>query len=244
MTELSFRGKEPSLRKPNEGHKWILRSDGKYECESCGMTCSEQTFAAMNKIALAGTTKLPMCKSNKNLALDPQKPTILITEDIEKLFTNVKVVSLEQLQPLMKTDAEQFWTGIDTDLEGMLAFLDRMNFEIIPCYQKGETLQSEIYVNFEKFRTDYLTDQPDVTVSPEASRLCEIETLRKSALTLASEVSKKKVRITIFGYDGFRISFSERLGYSDFELRKMVLEKLAKEMDLKFPEQREVSLPA
>lgn len=158
-------------------------------------------------------------------------------EEIQNLFKNAKVVTLEQLQPFILEESEAFWCGVGKK-KGMLEFLEANGFEIIECWKKGDKLRSEIYVAFDKFLTDYPKPQPTVYVSAPASELTELNIIKDYALKLAEATRKGHVEIGIYGKVGFKLFFSSELSIDYIKFKKEVLAKLSEEMGLEFGEEQ------
>lgn len=214
-------------------HKWLLREDGKYECADCGEVVTKHSLSVMENISK--DVKLSPCKGVENKKLDKKdlaKP--LIRQKIKELFAKAKLVSFEQIKPFMGDDAEQFWTGVETEQESMLEFLERNGFEIIECHKKGDKFQSEIYVNFDRFAEDLPNPEPIVYLSEPVKELLEIHSIKQMSIELAKKTGKQGINISRYGKDGFKLSFSGELRQDYDELKENVLAKLGKEMNLEF----------
>ena len=153
--------------------------------------------------------------------------------EIEKLFENAKVVTFEQIEPFIGEDNETFWNR-DKKTKGMLNFLDDIGFDIVPCRKKGEKLQSEIYVNFDKFQEDLPKPEPRIYVSEPASEILNIDIIKREALQLAKDTEKGFVEVSKYGKDGYKLFFSQTLGVDYNKLRSIVLTRLGKRMELVF----------
>jgi len=224
-------------------HKWMLRDDGKYECDNCRTIISEQTLQAIKSVrkTLSPNAKLNFCKGSEmhiinDKIYDPVSEKKVssfkeVESEISKLFQNAKVLTFEELLPIIDRfeDSEDFWCEIDGQ-EGMLAFLDKNGFEMIPCKKKGEKYLSEIYVNFDRFTGDIPHPQPTLSVSDPAKELFFIHQIKKFALNLAQETNKGLVEISKYGRDGFKLFFSDQLVINHNQLKKQTLDHLSKEM--------------
>lgn len=160
-------------------------------------------------------------------------------EEIEKLFKNARVVTFEQIKPFIGEDSEQFWTGIESEEEeSMLDFLQRVGFDIISCRREGEKLQTEIYVNFDKFQTDFPKPEPIFSVSKPMKQFPNLDIIKSVAYDLAKQLCKGRVDLCKYGDDGFRLYFLGGLSVDYNKLRSTVLGQLAKEMKLEFEDEK------
>lgn len=146
---------------------------------------------------------------------------------IENLFREAKVVSLEQIEPFMGKDVEKWWNG-------MLKFLADKGFDIIPCRREGEQLQSEIYVAYDRFESDFPEPEPTISLTEPASQNPDAEIIKEWALNLAKTVHKGRVEFFQYGKDGFKLWFSPILSLSYEEKKKRILQKLSGELHVKF----------
>lgn len=158
-----------------------------------------------------------------------------MNKEIESLFREAKVVSLEQIQHFMGKDNERFWNG-------MLKFLADKGFDIIPCRREGEQLQSEIYVAFDRFESEFPEPEPTISLSEPASQNSDAEIIKEWALNLAKTVHKGWVELSQYGKDGFKLFFSQILSLSYEEKKKRVLQKLSEELHIRFEELKKEEL--
>ena len=153
-------------------------------------------------------------------------------KEIEALFRETKVVRLEQIEPFMGKDNERFWNG-------MLKFLADNGFDIIPCCREGEQLQSEIYVAFERFESEFPEPEPTVSLSEPASQNSDVQVIKEWAASLAKTTHRGRVEIAQYGRDGFKVFFSQIPSLSYEEKKKRILQKLSGELHVKFEGEKE-----
>jgi hypothetical protein len=161
-----------------------------------------------------------------------------IRKKIEDLFREAKVVTLEQIEPVMENDPEKFW-GESGKRGGMLEFLARKGFDILPCHKEGEQLQSEIYVAFDRFESEFPESEPTIFLSEPASQNPDIEIIKEWTLNLAKTIHKGRIEIAQYGKDGFKVFFSQTPSLSDKEKRRIILQKLSRELHVKFEGEEE-----
>ena len=148
-------------------------------------------------------------------------------KEIWDLFREAKFVRLEQIEPFMGKDNERFWSG-------MLKFLADKGFDIIPCRREGEQLQSEIYVAFDKFESEFPEPEPSISLSEPASQNPDIQIIKEWAFNLAKTLHKSRAEISQYGKDGFKIFFSKFPSLSYKERKEAILQKLSQELHVKF----------
>lgn len=153
-------------------------------------------------------------------------------KEIENLFREAKVVRIEQIEPFMGKDNERFWNG-------MLKFLADKGFDIIPCRREGEQLQSEIYVAFDKFESEFPEPEPGISLSEPASQNSDIQIIKEWAFNLAQTLHKSRVEVSQYGKDGFKVFFSKSPSLSYEERKRLILQKLSKELHVKFDGEEE-----
>ena len=148
-------------------------------------------------------------------------------KQIEDLFREAKVVTLDQIEPFMGKDIERFWNG-------MLKFLTDKGFDIIPCYKEGQQLLTEIYVAYDRFESEFPEPEPTIFLSEPASQNPDIETIKNWALSLANTTRRGRIEIAQYGKDGFKIFFSQIPSLNYEEKKKRILQKLSEELHIKF----------
>jgi len=221
-------------------HVWYLRDDGKYECGRCKEVATAHTVSVLKR--LCETQSVRPCKHNEKKYLHskkeneekPKQSEVLVSQKIKELFKNKDVVTFDELEPLMPEDVEQFWTGIDTDQEGMLDFLANNNWELYSCRKKNSEYPSEIYVNFREFELNNIPHpEPTVEISNHIEDKKTKQFLKEKAVEIANQTGRGHCYIGVYQHDGYVMNFSGTLKLDYKSVKKKALEIIEKELGIK-----------